>query len=71
MEMIPVNSSTISAIGYDTFSASLVVVFLKGGSPYTYHSVPEDVFEAFKEAPSKGKFLDQVIKKGGYPYTKG
>lgn len=69
MEMISVNSSTISQIGYEPNSASLVVEF-HNGTRYTYHGVPVDVFEAFSESGSKGQFLSQVIKKGGYSYSK-
>jgi len=68
-EMIAVESSNLQAIGYDPDTSELYVDFLSG-SRYKYLDVPEDVFEAFQVADSKGKFLHQEIKLPGYEYER-
>ncbi len=62
MEMIPVNSSNILAIGYDPDSATLTIAF-KGGSEYEYYDVPQHEFDNFLAADSKGKYGHQNIYK--------
>lgn len=42
MELKPVKSSNIEAVGYDTETQELQVQF-KGGSIYAYDSVPEEI----------------------------
>lgn len=69
MEMQPVSSSNLAAIGYDYDTAVLRIEFLKGGL-YEYQGVPSEVYEGFMSASSKGTYFDQNIKKGGYPYQK-
>ena len=69
MEMIPVSSSDISAIGYNSEAAILQVDFIKSGS-YEFHGVPEDVYDGFMAASSKGKYFNEMIKKAGYSYAK-
>lgn len=66
MEMISVDSSNISAIGYE--DGTLRVRF-NDGSEYDYYGVPENVFQDFLQSNSKGKFLHQNIK-GQYQYAK-
>lgn len=65
-KMIRVQSSDVHSIGYEC--GTLYVRFLNGGL-YAYDGVPEDVFEAFLNAPSKGKFVHQRLK-GRYRYRK-
>lgn len=67
MERIPVSSSTIAAIAYDPKTMTLEVDFLNGNQ-YEYFDVSEMIFNDFKNAGSKGRFLDQHIKKAGYRY---
>lgn len=69
MEMIQVSSSNLYAVGYDYDSATLRIQFLNGGI-YDYQGVSSDVYEGLLSAASKGKYFDQVIKKGGYPFSK-
>lgn len=68
-EMIAVESSNLQAIGYDPDNMELYVDFLNG-SRYRYFDVPEDVFDEFQVADSKGKFLHQNIKLPGYEYER-
>ena len=69
MEMQPVSSTDLAAVGYDYENAALRIEFIKGGV-YEYQGVPSDIYEGLMAATSKGQFLNQYIKKGGYPYSK-
>ena len=57
-EMIYVDSSNVEAIGYDGDARELHVQFVSGRS-YVYYEVPQDVFDAFMSATSKGSFPEQ------------
>ena len=69
MEYQAVTSSTVTEIGYDADTNTLAVRYLNGGE-YHYHGVPEDVFDGLRTASSIGRYLDQCVKKAGYPYTR-
>ena len=66
-EWLSVSSSNVGAIRWHEWEEQLQVRFLSG-SVYEYDRVSRRVFEAFAAAPSKGRYLDRVIKKGGYAY---
>ncbi len=66
--MIAVDSTNISAIGYDYESATLRVDFLKGRS-YEYYGVPSELYEGLLYAGSKGQYLNLYIKKAGFSYS--
>ena len=68
IDMKPVESSNIRAIGYDESKAELHVEF-KGSGVYVYHDVPKETYDKFMAAESKGSFLAKNIK-GVYPATK-
>ena len=61
MEMIPVNSSAISAIGYDSQTSRMNIEFQQGDT-YYYCNVPQQIFVNFLNAYSKGRYYDQYIK---------
>lgn len=61
MQMVPVASSNLSAVGYDSNTSTLVTSF-RNGTTYKYLSVPFSVFERLMSAPSKGAFFNQHIK---------
>lgn len=61
MQLTPVSSSDIRAIGYDQNSATLFVEF-HSGDTYQYLNVPKHLHSAFMDAVSKGQFLHQYIK---------
>jgi len=69
MERTPVQSSSVSSVGYDRDSSTLEIEFLNG-SVYQYFGVPESIFNGLMNAPSKGTFLDQFVKKAGYSYAR-
>lgn len=68
IDMIPVDSSNIAAIGYSDALRILQVDFLTG-SRYRYFDVPSQVFQGFLVAPSKGQYLNQVVKADGFDYS--
>jgi len=68
MEMIPVTSSNIAAIGYDEDSQTLQVEF-NNGSNYQYFDVPERVFSELRNAGSVGAYLASNIK-GIYRFSR-
>lgn len=66
MDKRPVASSSVRAIGYDTPTQTLEVEFWSGRM-YQYYNVPDNMYEQFMQAPSKGRFLNYYIKYQ-YPY---
>ena len=59
MSMIPVNSSAITAIGYE--NGVLAVTFHNTGT-YFHPGVPYSVFEGLLHASSKGAFYNRHIR---------
>lgn len=68
VEMIPVGSSRISEMGYDSETATVYVRFPDGVS-WCYMNVPEDVWEQFVASSSKGRFIKEVLD--GYQHGPG
>lgn len=69
-QLIPVESSTIAAIGYDPARTMLFVQF-KLGATYSYACVTQADFDALMAAASKGShFATHVKGKAFYPCTK-
>jgi hypothetical protein len=67
MQLEPVESSMLAAVGYDSNLKALVVLF-NSGKAYQYLGVPPEVFHGLTEAGSKGRYmLDHVIDH--YPYA--
>lgn len=61
MNMIPVSSSAIAAIGYDPRGGHMRIQF-RFGRTYDFCGVPLSVYEAFMAASSKGRYYDQHIR---------
>lgn len=76
IEMKPVDSAQIMAIGHDPESSTLRIQFKKWdgspGSTYEYANAPTDKHAAFMAADSKGKFFGEHIKPKAdvHPYKK-
>lgn len=66
MQMIPVSSSDLAAVGYA--GTTLWISFHSGGL-YEYSGVPQSVYESLMNAPSKGKYFHAYIKRS-YPYRR-
>jgi hypothetical protein len=60
-EYITVKSSAIRDVWYKPSISSLVVEYVNGSS-YEYLNVPYFVFEGFRSAESKGRFINKHIK---------
>lgn len=60
MNMIPVNSSNLVAVGYDKSTQTLRIKFNSG--IYDYYNVPESIFNGLLSAPSKGQYHHAHIK---------
>ena len=80
IHLTPVESSQLSAYGYDAASQTLAIRF-KGrgdqpGSLYHYHNFGETDWQAFQDAPSKGSHFIRNIKPharrdgGRYPFQR-
>lgn len=60
-------SSNIKKIGFDPEENKLYIQYASG--IYAYDNVNKDLFEALKQAESKGKFVSENIK-GKYVFKK-
>ncbi|MBO3463114.1 KTSC domain-containing protein [Aetokthonos hydrillicola Thurmond2011] len=60
MELTPVQSSMLKAIGYDEATQTLLVVFVTG-SKFQYFDVPKDVYKELMASASKGTFMHNCI----------
>lgn len=69
MNMIPVSSSNLRAVGYDAASQTLRVAFISSGV-YEYSGVPSAIHAGLMSANSHGSYFDAHIKKGPYRYRK-
>lgn len=65
MHRTGVRSSAIRSMGYDK-DRQILEVRYAGGDLYRYFEVPDFVNDALEAAPSKGKFVNGVVK----PYFK-
>ena len=61
MEREDVASSNIESVGYDGDEQTLEVEFCSG-SVYQYFEVPDDVYQALKNADSVGRHFGRNIK---------
>lgn len=62
INMTPVASNQVAAIGYDAATKTLAVTFARGGSLYQYPNVEPEVHAAFIAAESIGKYFGAHIK---------
>ena len=69
MERIPVQSSDLASVGYDTNNMTLEIEFHSSGI-YQYFGVPPEIHEGLLNAGSKGRFFNQHIKNAGYSYSR-
>ena len=60
MELVPVDSSMITAIGYYPASRELEIVF-SSGRIYRYTDMPLDVYEGLLAAESKGQYMHAYV----------
>ncbi len=60
MDMVAVDSSMITAVGYDSETQELDVEFTSGRT-YRYTNVPREVYEALLAADSKGQYMRACV----------
>ena len=61
MNLIPVVSSDLSAVGYDKSTQQLEIVF-NGAKIYLYSGVTSDEYQGLMNASSKGRYFHAFIK---------
>jgi len=61
-------SSVVAAFKYNATRHILRITYVSG-KIYDYKNVPESIYNEMKEAPSKGTFLNNVIKRN-YAFKK-
>ena len=59
-KLIPVESSMIQAVGYDSKTRVLEVVF-NSGRTYCYEGVPPKIYKELMAAESKGRYMRSEI----------
>jgi hypothetical protein len=67
MRINAVESTTLATIAYDE-ALELLQLEFRSQAIYQYFSVPVAVYIAFLDAPSKGRYFNQVIR-GRFPYA--
>jgi hypothetical protein len=67
-EWVDVASTRVASMRYDDGLRQVQVRFADG-TPWVYEDVPEEVYEMFLAAPSKGRFINDVLN--DYPYRHG
>ena len=61
IQMNPVKSSNVEAVGYDA-ARSILHVHFKGGAHYSYEGVPPHLHTSLHAAESIGKYVHEEIK---------
>lgn len=67
MNRIPVSSSNLASVGYDSENKILEIEF-NSGSIYQYFNVPASIYSGLMSAASHGQYFDAYIKKGGFRF---
>ena len=62
IELHPVTSSNIQAVGYAAETRTLAVQFVTTGDIWHYEGVPPEAYEGMMNSPSIGRAFDQNIK---------
>ena len=69
MKWVVVESSAVSALGYEADRRRLGIEFRESRMIYIYYGVPPWEFKRFMEAESKGRYLTQVFLPKNYAYS--
>lgn len=69
LKLVPVESSMVSAIGYDEAKKELVAVF-NSGAVWHYRGVPKRVYKQLLASDSKGGYMRDLVI-GQYPEYRG
>jgi KTSC domain len=63
-------SSVIASMFYNDETRTLTIVYRGKRGVYRYFDVPPEEFAAFRSAPSKGTYLNEVFKAKQYRYER-
>ena len=63
-------SSVIAAMSYNDDTRTLTIVYRGKRGVYRYFDVPPEEFAAFRAAPSKGTYLNEIFKTKQYRYER-
>jgi hypothetical protein len=63
-------SSVIAAMSYNDETRTLTIVYRGKRGIYRYFEVPPEEFAAFRVAPSKGVYLNEIFKTRQYRYER-
>jgi KTSC domain-containing protein len=63
-------SSVIAAMSYNAETRTLTIVYRGKRGTYRYFDVPPEEFAAFRAAPSKGTYLNEVFKTRQYRFER-
>lgn len=63
-------SSVIAAMHYNADARILTIVYREKRGTYRYFDVPPEEYQAFRAAPSKGTYLNEVFKARQYRYER-
>lgn len=64
-QRVPVTSSNLQSVGYDTASRILTIEF-RNGSVYQFAEVPPEVHAELTNAKSHGKYFHSRIRNAGF-----
>jgi hypothetical protein len=59
--MVPVQSSAMTAVGYDADGKTLRIRFIQDAD-YDYSGVPSEIYQGLLSAESKGRYYHQYIR---------
>ena len=68
MNLVPVSSSTLKAVGYE--QTGTMQVMFTNGEQYQYYGVPPSVHAELMAASSHATYFDAHIKQGSYRFWK-
>jgi hypothetical protein len=63
-------SSVIATMSYNDDARVLTIVYRGNRGVYRYFNVPPEEFSAFRAAPSKGIYLNEIFKAKHYQYKR-
>jgi KTSC domain len=70
MEREPLASDVIASMGYDPVWKVLEIEFRRSREVYDYFGVPAEEYAAFRNAESKGTYLNKVFRTRDYRYER-
>jgi KTSC domain len=63
-------STVIAAMYYNEETRILTIVYRGKRGVYRYFDVPPEEYAAFRAAPSRGKYLNEIFKMQEYRYER-